>query len=809
MFADVIIPLAVAGIYTYSVPDDMISSLTEGVLVVVSFGRNKKYTGVVVKIHHSEPQGYKTKPIEEIAENSVRFSSTHLRFLLWISEYYMATPGEVFRAALPVVFRLESHTSITLSASDIDFSGLSKNEDTVIRFLLPGQDVTLKDIEKLLNIKNGLVVLKSLLNKGYIQIKETVDDDFRDKKETVVKLYKAFAEPELNKILDKLKKAPAQHTMLCNWIELQQEEMTRPDFLKTCGNSPSALKALCDKNIFTLEERIISRLNAETLEIGAPYPLSDIQQTAYEEINNKFETYNSVLFKGVTSSGKTEVYIHLIKKYIDEGKQVLYMLPEIALTVQIVRRLKRVFGNQIGIYHSGMPDTMRAELWKKQCSSDPYPLILGVRSSVFLPFSHLGLIIVDEEHDASYKQKDPSPRYHGRDSVIMAAKFYGAKVLLGSATPSFESYENALSGKYGLVELNQRHGDVMMPELMIADVAECRRKKLMKGSFTPLLYETMKKVLEEGNQVILFQNRRGYSTYLQCDECGSVLKCKHCDVSMTYYKNRDLTSCRYCGSIRKPFELCEDCGKGHYKFRTPGTERIEEEVLKLFPEIRVGRMDTEIMNSKSKYNAVIRDFEQGKINVLIGTQMVSKGLDFDHVKLVGVMDADNILNFPDFRSEERAYCMLMQVSGRSGRKKERGKVIIQTSDKENRVYSMLTSGDYEGFYTQFSEERQLFGYPPFYRIIQLELRHTNNSVVRKASNTLILKLRNIFGRRIFGPTVPEISMINKQYRIQILLKIEQGASFSKAKQLLRKELNVLQEQKEFGALRIVCDVDVY
>lgn len=806
-FADIIIPLAVEGMFTYSVPAFLEGLIREGCLVVVAFAGNKKYTGLVHRVHDRQPEGYRVKPVESLAEEGVMLSSGHLRFLLWIAEYYMATPGEVLRAALPVVFRLESYTSVTLSGRETEGDGLNGHEQALLRFLKPGQHAALREIEKYLGLKNVMGIVRSLLNKGYVQIKENIDDVFREKTEKWVRGTRAYDEEELTALLDSLKRAPVQYRMLCSWIENGSGEMERQRFLEMSGGTAIGLKALCEKKVLTVEDRPVSRLDKVDVPVKEAHPLSPPQQAALEKIGENFGTKDCVLLQGVTSSGKTEIYIHLIREYIARGKQVLYMLPEIALTVQIVRRLREVFGDSIGIYHSGMPDNVRAELWKKQAGQQPYPVILGVRSSVFLPFRQLGLVIVDEEHDASYKQKEPAPRYQGRDAAIMLARFQGAKVLLGSATPSFETYHNVKTGKYGYVGLNSRFGDVLMPELLFADLAEYRRKKLMKGVFSPLLFQEMQRVLGEGKQVILFQNRRGYSTYLQCDSCGSILKCEHCDVSMTYYKHRDLMSCRYCGSIGKVTDVCTECGKGHYRQKTPGTERIEEEVAFWFPEARIARMDLDVMSSKAKYHTVIHDFEQGKTDVLVGTQMVSKGLDFGNVKLVGVIDADSMVNFPDFRSEERAYCMLMQVSGRSGRKGERGKVVIQTADRNNRIYRLLESEDYDAFYTELSEEREHFGYPPFCRLILVEFRHKEVVLLRNAVNKLAGKLRSELGRRVWGPAVPEVGRIGGMNRLHLLIKIEYGASYSKIKAFLKEELNALQVCKEYSGLRIHCDID--
>lgn len=805
-FADVIVPLAVDGMYTYAVPDTLVGMVGNGSLVLVPFVGNKKYTALVVRMHELKPEGYEVKSVEGIAEEQVRLSVVHLKFLLWVANYYMVTAGEVMKAALPIAFRLESYTAVARTVEEIDYTSLTNNERILLEFLQPNAYVALKDVEKYLKLRNGMNVVKSLLSKKYIQIKETVDEMFREKTVGFVCWKRHFSEMELGRILDDLRRAPAQYKMLCRWIELGKEEMERVDFLAKTGGSAAVLKGLCEKQILYVQERVVSRL--EQKEGVAKFrELSEEQKDALNKIHGCFEKKDCVLLKGVTSSGKTEIYIHLIRECLERGEQVLYMLPEIALTVQIVKRLQSVFPNQIGVYHSGMSDQMRAELWRKQSSDKPLGLVLGVRSSVFLPFLHLGLIIVDEEHDTSYKQKEPAPRYHGRDSAIMLAKMYGAKVLLGSATPSFESYQHAVSGKYGLVELNRRYGGVPLPQIVLEDMKECRRKKIMQGSFSPFLVNEMRKALADNKQVILFQNRRGYSTYVQCDQCGAIPRCKYCDVSMTYYKKRNVLVCRYCGAIIPMQQCCSECKTGHYKERTPGTERIEEEVERLFPKSRVARMDLDVMSSKNRFRRVVDDFEQGKTDVLIGTQMVTKGLDFENVKLVGVMDADSMVNFPDFRAEERAYCMLMQVSGRSGRKGEQGKVVIQASNINNRVYKILQEGSYPLFFQQLSAERRLFMYPPFGRLIQVELRHKDVVVLRNAANWLVCKLREKLNHRICGPAVPEVGRIGGVYRLVILLKIEPTTSYVAVKSFLKENILAMKGLKELVAVRVFCDVD--
>lgn len=814
-FADIIIPLGVENFFTYSVPTEYEGTVAVGGLVVVSFVKNKRYTGVVYALHSNPPVGFETRPIERVIEEGFALSASHLKFLLWLSEYYMAPPGEVTRAALPVAMRLESYTSLCLAADwQEDGTGgveLSPMEREVIGVFRQNGEICMAEVEKLLRRKDVYVAVRSLLEQGIIQVKESVDDLFKPKLERLVRWARVFSGEELGEIMDSLKRAKAQQKMLCDWImycdEHHTDSLPKTEFTGVIGNSTAALKGLCERGVLEVATIEVSRLDSAGEEVQEMHALSGEQERALEQARGHFKERDCVLLQGVTSSGKTEVYIHLIEETIRQGKQVLYLLPEIALTVQIVKRLRRVFGDRVGVYHSGMTDSARAEMWRRQNGENPYPVVLGVRSSIFLPYRDLGLVIIDEEHEASYKQKEPAPRYHGRDAAIMLGKMNGAKILLGSATPSFESYQNAMSGKYGFVELTTRFGEVMMPELMFVDVKEYRRKKMMKGSFTPVLYEEMKRVLERGMQVILFQNRRGYSTFLQCNHCGAILKCKHCDVSMTYYRFRNTLNCHYCGSLRPVPTVCEECGQGHYVNRTPGTERIEEEVKQYFPEARVARMDLEVMSNKVKFRALIEEFEAGNLDILIGTQMVSKGLDFERVKLVGVMDADSLVSFPDFRAEERAYDMLMQVSGRSGRKGEQGKVVIQVADRENRVYRLVEKGSFHGFYSFLSREREMFHYPPFSRLIQIELRHVNEYSLRNAANELARKLRERLERRVCGPAEPEVARVRKMYRIQVLIKAEQGLSLSKLKTFIRQKCDELLKGESGKGLKVYFDVD--
>jgi primosomal protein N' (replication factor Y) len=807
MFVDVIIPLAVEGLFTYSVPENWRDAAREGCLVIVPFAGNRRYTGVVRATRADAPGGVTPRPIDRVIEEGFSLSADQLRFLLWMSDYYMALPGEVTRAALPVALRLESRTCFMPVDPRPASECLDEDEERVLRVLRPGEYLSIAEIEKLSRRGDAIPALKSLLDKSLVTIKEQVDDLFKPRRERLVRWARPFSEEELHALLDKARHP--HHEILCRWIDhvaTTGADASRVDeFRRLTGATPATLKTLCGKGILKVTAEEASRLDEVDGEGRPLNPLSAEQARALEEIRAGFERRDVVLLHGVTSSGKTEIYTHLIREALDAGLQVLYLLPEIALTVQIVKRLRRFFGDRVGIYHSGMPDGARVETWRRQNGASPFPVVLGARSSLFLPYRRLGLVIVDEEHETSYKQSAPNPRYHGRDAAIMLARLHGAKTLLGSATPSFESYHHALAGKYGLARLVARHGEVLMPRVILADVADYRRKRLMDGIFTPLLREEMRRVLEAGEQVILFQNRRGYSTYLQCDRCGDIPRCKRCDVSMTYYKSTQRLSCHYCGGARPYPAACEACGDGRYRERTPGTERVEEEVSRLFPGARVARLDLEVINRKSKLQGVIDRFEAGELDVLVGTQMVSKGLDFDRVKLVGVIDADTLTGFPDFRVEERAYQLLTQVSGRSGRKGRQGMVVIQAANLSNRVYGWVTREDFAAFYEALVGERELFRYPPFCRLIRVELRHASEELLRHAANALAGLLRGPSRQRVRGPAWAEIPRLRGEYRVHLL--VEAGGDLPGLKRFLAGSARELSSRPGFKGVKVFFDVD--
>ncbi|MBE6333954.1 MAG: primosomal protein N' [Bacteroidales bacterium] len=795
MFAEVIIPLSVNGTFTYDIPTELLSEIQVGSLVLVPFAGNKRYAALVVKIHDLKPEGFQVKSIDGVADRSIFFSAKHVEFLNWVADYYMATPGDTLRAALPVAFRLESVTYVMVAPNvEIGELKLSAAELRVMNALSDGKPYTISELQKLTGIKSVLIHVKSLLDSGIVILKEQVDPLFKPKSEQWLTL----KEPVTDELLLSLKRATAQCGVLRLFKESGRDSIPR-SLLAQYG---AAIRELVKRGLLIVEERVAESVDS-CEECEESNSLNPAQQQAFDRINELYVKYNSVLLHGVTSSGKTEVYIKLIEQTIAQGKQALFMLPEIALTIQIIQRLKRVFGNSVGVYHSGMSDRGRAELWRKQCSSEPYKVILGVRSSVFLPFSNLGLVIVDEEHDTSYKQREPSPRYNGRDAALMLAKIHGAKSLLGSATPSLESYKNALAEKFGLCELKVRHGDFRMPEIELADLADARHRKVMKGSFTPTLYREMERVLKDGAQVILFQNRRGFSTFVRCEECGDVPQCPACDVSLTYYKGDNRMMCRYCGRIFPIESHCKNCSTGVYRLGRAGTEKIEEEIATLFPGYPVDRIDTDSMSNKSRFRESIANFQSGKTKILVGTQMIAKGLDFAGVKLVGVIDADSLIHLPDFRAEERAFAQLLQVSGRCGRRGNDGVVVIQTSEPKRVIFDWLKQTDYEAMFHALAIERKEFCYPPFTKAIGVELRHKEQATVRREANRVAAFLRGRLGNEsVEGPAEPEVSRIGLMYRVTMLLKLADYNQFVMAKMCLKAYYEKVDKN-----LRVIIDID--
>ena len=753
IYADVILPLPLEGVFTYSVPDSLKEQVKTGFRVLVPFGRSKTYIGIVANIHDNTPT-FKVKDISAVLDNSRMVIDKQLRLWQWISKYYMSSIGDVYNAAFP--------------------AGLKNN------------------------------------------------DSYRPKTEIYITLAPSFRNKQSVDIaLSMLKQAKKQKELLLCYLSLSCwdkyidndddtniREVSREELLNESHCTVTVLRNLLQRNILNTYEREVGRLNTgkvyDTLPLKA---LSDKQQDAYNNILFNFIKKDVVLFHGVTSSGKTEIYIHLIQQALDKGQQVLYLLPEIALTVQICQRLRNVFGQRLGIYHSGYSDAERVEIWKKQISDSPYDVILGARSAVLLPFSHLGMIIIDEEHESSFKQQDPAPRYHARSVAIMMAQMYGAKTLLGSATPSIESLYNAQKGKYGYVRLNTRYGDISLPDIQVVDVKDLRRRKIMTGSFSPPFLAAIRSALQSGRQAIIFQNRRGFAPMIECKTCGWVPRCKHCDVPLTYHKRLGKLTCHYCGAIYEAPSECPACGSKEIIGRGLGTEKIEDIIATEFPEARISRMDLDTTRSRDAYEHIISDFASKRTNILIGTQMVTKGLDFDNVGVVGILDADSMLNSPDYRAYEQAFSMMSQVAGRAGRKGERGLVILQTKSPQLPVISQITAHDCDSFYAEQIEERRLFIYPPFCRLIYVYLRHREERVVDAAAIVMGNMLRSWFGERILGPDKPAVSRIKTMHIRKLLIKLELGINHEKARAYLHRAYETILNTKDYKTVQIYFDVD--
>jgi len=815
-YVDVILPLPLANTFTYLVPEEWAGQVRMGMRVVVPFGKKKMYTAVIYLVHSITPTIYEAKDILCLLDNEPILRRPQMKFWEWISAYYQAFLGDVYQAAVPAGLKLESETQVRINPDYEAESQLSEKEGKVLDALSEGKAISVSELNKISEMRDTLPTLKQLLEKGAVEISEELTEKFRAKTDSFVRLSEETAkEDNLRKLFDELSRAKKQLDVLMMYIDLskcltpaKKREVSKKELLERTGVSAAVLNGLVERGAMEIYVKEIGRLDVSEIQTSEQYELNDFQQEAYLEIEKQFLEKQVVLLHGVTSSGKTELYIQLINKVLAEGKQVLYLVPEIALTTQLTSRLKRVFGRRLGVYHSKFSDAERVEIWNNVLTDKTYDVIIGVRSSIFLPFRQLGLIIVDEEHESSYKQYDPAPRYHARNAAIMLASMHGAKTLLGTATPAVETYYNALTGKFGLVELNQRHEEMDMPEILVVDSKEAYRKKQMESHFTPLLLEKITKALQNSEQVILFQNRRGYAPYIECKACAYVPHCKNCDVSLTVHKVFNTLTCHYCGYTEPIPNICPACGTpGTLSTKGFGTEKIEDEIKLIFPEARVSRMDLDTTRSKKSYEKIITDFEQQKVDILIGTQMVSKGLDFERVSLVGILNADNMLNFPDFRAHERAYQLMAQVSGRAGRKNKRGTVVLQTSSPEHPIIGQVIRNDYKAMFNTQCEERKLFRYPPYFRMIQIVMRHRDPKVLTHAANRMAADLRAVFGARVLGPNVPSVSRIQNLYIKHILLKFEVEASPERAKELLRQITNQVLAEPQFKAVWINLDVD--
>ena len=751
-YADVILPLAVDGVFTYLVPTEFQPKAVEGSRVLVPLGRSKLYVGIVLRLHDTKPQ-FKCREIERLLDDAPMLLPYQLRIWQWISDYYMSSLGDVMVAALP--------------------AGLKQT------------------------------------------------DKYKPRTEQYVTLAPSFrTEQRLRVLYGQLHRSTAQDHLLSvflslsHWDSLQGaspiepiQEITREELLNESHSTTAVLNLLVKRGALATYEKEVGRLNVESVTTDPPHPLNSIQQQAYDDIRGQFKEKNVVLLHGVTSSGKTEIYIHLIEEAISGGKQVLYLLPEIALTVQMMTRLKRVFGNRLGIYHSKYSDAERVEIWQKQLSDQPYDVILGARSAVFLPFKRLGLVIVDEEHESSYKQQDPAPRYHARSVAIVMAQAVGAKTLLGTATPSIETYHNALTGKFGLVTITRRFKGVELPQIEIVDIKDLRHRKMMRGPLSPQLTAAVREAVAAGQQAILFQNRRGFAQMLECPTCGWTPRCSNCDVTLTYHKTTGQLVCHYCGFTCNVPSQCPACGERHLFSRGFGTEKIEDIIREELPEARVARMDLDSTRSKNAYERIINDFSAGRTNVLVGTQMITKGLDFGRVSVVGILDADTMLNYPDFRAYEQAFTMMAQVSGRAGRRGSQGRVLLQTRSPELPVIRQVVGHDYRGFYNDVIQERKDFHYPPFYHLVYVYLKHKNSDVVELAANELGNRLRQGFGQRVLGPDKPAVARVKTLAIRKIVIKLENGVNLPRCRQYLREVHHLLMQDKRYASLQVYYDVD--
>ncbi len=820
-YCDVILPVPVDGTFTYIVPESLEEKIDKGCRVIVPFG-NKLYSAIVLRLHRDTPDGdFALKEVLDVLDHQPVLTKLQIQLWEWMADYYMCSLGEVYKAAVPTGLRLESETLLSICDDFDAWAQLKPKELQVLELLQSGKAKSISQLSRLLKDVRLLPLVKNLIGKGVLNVRETIDSSFKPRKETHVRLAKQYMdEKSLCRLSSQLERTPKRLKLLNTYIELSGliaafklcnnkliREVSRSDLLKKSDVTSAVLVSMRGKGFMETYEYEVGRLGKKHTSVVEQLPLSDAQQKALQEILMSFQKQSVCLFHGVTSSGKTEIYIRLIRDIIDKGGQVLYLVPEIALTTQLTSRLGRIFGDKMRVYHSKFPDNERVEIWKKQLSDHPYSLILGARSSIFLPQKNLRLIIIDEEHETSYKQEDPAPRYNARDTAVMLAAFCHCNVLLGTATPSLESFSNASNGKYGYVELGTRFGEIHLPKIEVADVKELLRTKQMKLPFSPRLEEEIRKALEARQQVILFQNRRGYVPVVECASCGWTPTCEFCDVTLTYHQDIHRMVCHYCGRTFEKPHSCPNCGGHDLRSIGFGTEKIEEEVTKRFPEARTARLDFDAARTRAAYERIIGDFAAGRTDILIGTQMVSKGLDFDHVHVVGVLDADTMLTRPDFRCFERSFQMLSQVAGRAGRRGQQGFVILQTKHADYPVIRQVVDNDYRAMYEEQMAEREAFHYPPVYRLIYIYLKHRDNQVVENAAQQLAHLLRTSFGERVLGPDKPVIARLQLLYIRKIALKLERSLSLCQVRQLLKQSVASLQHQPTFNSLRIYFDVD--
>lgn len=811
LFAEIIIPLALPKNYTWRVPPHFHDKVAPGVRVEVVLGKNKKYAGIVKRLHGNKPAAFEPKDILNVLDAEPVVFERQMKLWEWMAQYYMCSEGEVMAAALPAHFKLSSETTLIFNEEyGDDFTSLDDNEYIIAEALHIKKELKLAEIQQLLDSSNVYPVIKRLIDKKVSFVWEKLKETYTAKKETYVILNPRYAnESDLAALLNNWQRAPRQLALLLSYLHLMKanREVTKPSLLKKAGATEAQLKGLVEKDILWIEKRSIDRLHYLPPYINIDFDLTPVQEEAFEKIIGLFKEKSVCLLNGITSSGKTLVYIKLIEKYISQGKQVLYLLPEIALTSQIIRRLQKHFGGHIGVYHSKFNQNERIEIWNK-IKSGELKIILGARSSLFLPFSDIGLIVIDEEHDSSFKQYDPAPRYHARDSAIYYATLFGARVLLGSATPSLESYYNALQGKYALVEITERYSGVQLPAIEIIDTKQIVRKDKSKVILSPQLKVAIDGALEKGSQAILFQNRRGYSPYQVCAACGWIPQCKHCAVNLTYHKLSNRLVCHYCGATYPYATTCAACGSHVFEQRNFGTEKIEELLEETFPSAKIARMDIDSIRGKHAHDSLIQLFEQKRIDILVGTQMVVKGLDFEHVSVVGILDADSLLSFADFRVNERAFQLMEQVSGRAGRKGGRGLVLIQVANTKHPVLHFVQQHDYQAFYRFETENRERFFYPPFSRIILITFRHKVKERAAEAAHFLAEKLKKNFDDFVIGPAEPAVNRVRNQYLMELLLKLPKDSAFiTHCKKIISHEIAALHQVKALRSVIVISNVD--
>ena len=821
-FVKVLLPLALPEVYTYRVPFELNDTVEIGKRVAVQFGKTRIYSGLIVQITQQIPTAYEVKYILEILDDIAVVTPAQLQFWNWIANYYLCTSGEVMNAALPSGLKLSSETKIQLNPyRNFDENALNDREFLIFQALELQETLTLSEVAKIIETKKVLPLVKTMIDKGVITTIEELEDKFSPKTETFVELTSDFrSEKAISGLLSELeKKSEKQFNLIMAFLkisnyfqEAELNDVSKIALLKLADVSDSVLQSLIKKSVFNLSKKNISRLKEYSkLAESESIILSSEQQKALDDIKDQFENFQTILFQGVTGSGKTEIYIKLIQEQLQQGNQVLYLVPEIALTTQTINRLRKYFGSKAGVYHSRYNEKERVEIWNKTLKSDfenpKYQIILGARSALFLPFTKLGLIIIDEEHDGSYKQYEPAPRYNARDSAIYLAHQCGAKCLLGSATPSLESFHNAASKKYGYVSLNSRFGDLKLPEIQLVNTEFLAAKSELKSHFSRPLLDSIRVALEKKEQVILFQNRRGYALRLVCNRCQWMPQCKNCDVTLTFHKQIGKLKCHYCGYTTAPPQICPACASPEIKMQGFGTEKIEDELPLFFPDKKIKRMDLETTRSKNSYQEIINEFEDRKIDILVGTQMVTKGLDFDNVGLVGVMNADAMMSFPDFRAFEKSFQQLMQVSGRAGRKNKQGQVVIQTRQPQHPVLQNLISYKQKNMMEILLAERQNFKYPPFYKLIIISLKHRNSDFLNDAASVFFSLLNPLLGTRVIGPEYPVIGRIKGLYIKNIMIKFESNASANSVKKIILEAKNNFYSSKDFQTVKIVFDVD--